>query len=118
MTEEQYKVLEKYEQTLNAAVKCNFLRMGYAEFNEVAAVYDQLYTPLRPGQRNCNTCRLNALKTLGKAYFQEKQDREVKEAEKKAENKPVESPKAPKTTKTTSKPDKKAGRPKKIDLSK
>lgn len=105
MTEEQYKVLEKYEQTLRNAVFNNFLRMPAAEFNEVAAVYDQLFTPLRPSQRNCNTCRLNALKTLGRNFLEEKARREAaKEENKQAEAAEVKAPKN------------KGGRPKKIKL--
>lgn len=138
MTEEQYKVLKKYEQQLTAAAKNNFLRLTHNEFNELAGVYDGLFRPLRQSQRNCNTCRLNALKSLYNAFIGEKMGREVKaqkeaeEAAKNAENKPqeetptekpVEKPKAtntntPKATKTnkgtTNK--KNAGRPKKIDI--
>ena len=96
MTEEQYKVLKKYEQQLTAAARNNFLRLSSAEFNELAAVYDSLFRPLRPSQRNCNTCRLNALKSLYNAFQGEKAEREVKaqlEAEaaaKNAEDKPQE----------------------------
>ena len=85
MTEEQYKVLEKYEQTLNNALRNSFLRMTPNEFNEVAEVYDQLFTPLRKTQRACNTCRLNALKTLGRAYNAEKEKRLAEEAKKERE---------------------------------
>lgn len=138
MTEEQYQVLLKYEQQLTAAAKCNFLRMSASDFNVLAAVYDNLFRPLRPSQRNCNTCRLNALKSLYNAFIGEKMEREVKaqmEEQEKAkaeqeENNPVEATETPveepqatntNTTKatetnkgTTTK--KKAGRPKKIDI--
>lgn len=135
MTEEQYQILVKYEQQLTAAAKNNFLRLSSAEFNELAGVYDGLFRPLRQSQRNCNTCRLNALKSLYNAYVGEKAQREVK-AQKEVDNKPqeedgllkpaekpVEEPKATKTNApkatntnkgTTDK--KKAGRPKKIDI--
>ena len=117
MTEEQYKVLEKFEQTLNAALNSNFVRMSPNDFNEVAAVYDQLFTPLRKTQRACNTCRLNALKALGRVYNAEKEKRAQEAAEKAAE-KPAESPKTSKVINTITNAIKKAGRPKKIDLSK
>ena len=113
MTEEQYKVLEKYDSQLNAALNSSFLRLTPNEFNEVAAVYDQLFTPLRKSQRACNTCRLNALKTLGRAYKEEK-DKRAQEAAKQAE----ESAKTINVIETITKVIKKAGRPKKIDLSK
>lgn len=96
MTEEQYQVLLKYEQQLTAAAKCNFLRMSASDFNVLAAVYDNLFRPLRPSQRNCNTCRLNALKSLYNAFIGEKMEREVKaqkeveEAARNAENNPQE----------------------------
>lgn len=120
MTEEQYKVLEKYEQTLNNALRNSFLRMTPNEFNEVAEVYDQLFTPLRKTQRACNTCRLNALKTLGRAYNAEKEKRlaeEAKKEEEKQEEKPAETPKTTKVINTITNAIKKVGRPKKIDLS-
>lgn len=120
MTEEQYQILVKYEQQLTAAAKCNFLRLTPNEFNELAGVYDGLFRPLRQSQRNCNTCRLNALKSLYNAYVGEKAQREVKEQEEKsaakASDKPVETKKTNNNTKTSPASKKTAGRPKKIDI--
>ena len=110
MTEEQYKVLEKYDSVLNAAVKSNFLRLPSSEFNEIAAVYDQLFTPLRQSQRNCNTCRLNALKTIGRVYFDEKEKRAAEAAEKTAE-----SGKQGGMIKTITNAIKRAGKPRKLN---
>lgn len=123
MTQEQFEVLQKYEKQITAAAKCNFLRLSPSEFNELAAVYDSIYPPLRQSQRNCNTCRINALKSLFNAFQGEKAEREVKaqleakeKAEKEATEKPVESDKEGKQGFLSSIIKKKAGRPKKIDL--
>lgn len=111
MTEEQYRVLQKYEDKLNNALRNSFLRMSPSEFNEVAAVYDQLYTPLRQSQRNCNTCRLNALKTLGRAYNEEKTRRALEEAAKSENEKPLDLG----VEKVIKNIIKKVGRPRKIN---
>lgn len=119
MTDEQYQVLKKYEQQLTAAAKNNFLRLSSAEFNELAAVYDSLFRPLRPSQRNCNTCRINALKTLYGVYKEAAINAEKNQEEEAPENateKPVESDKEGKQGFFSSIIKKKAGRPKKIDL--
>lgn len=116
MTDEQYQVLKKYEQQLTAAAKNNFLRLSSAEFNELAAVYDSLFRPLRPSQRNCNTCRINALKTLYGVYKEAEKNQQEEEAPENATEKPVESNKEGKQGFFSSIIKKKAGRPKKIDL--
>lgn len=108
MTDEQFEILKKYEDKLRAAVNCSFMRLTHSEFSEIAAVYDQLYTPLRVAQRNCNSCRLNAVKTIGRDYFKvrnEKAEAERIEREKAKEGKGDEIKKVSK-----------AGRPKKIKL--
>ena len=106
MTEEQYKTLEKYESVFTAAINNNFLRVSHEDFNIIAAIYDKIFIPLRPSQRNCNTCRLNALKAIGRAYFGEKEKKAVKEQEKGKSG----------FTETIKRVFNKGGRPKKINL--
>ena len=106
MTEEQYKTLEKYESVFTAAINNNFLRVSHEDFNIIAAIYDKIFIPLRPSQRNCNTCRLNALKAIGRAYFGEKEKRAADEKKDKEKSGFTE----------TIKKVFKGGRPKKINL--
>lgn len=112
MTDEQYKTLEKYENVFNAAINNNFLRVSHEDFTIIAAVYDKLFTPLRPTQRNCNTCRLNALKSIGRAYFGEKENRAKQQAEKTNNSEAVKTNTFGETIKKVFK----GGRPKKINL--
>lgn len=65
LTKEQYEKLKPYEKQLIAAYKQSFVHMGNEDFNKVAAIYAEVFTPLNPGQMRCNTCRLNALRKLG-----------------------------------------------------
>lgn len=69
MTEEIYNELKEWEGVLMNAVNNSFIHMTSTDFNKIAAIYNKLFTPLRKGQMNCNTCRLNALRKLGEAYI-------------------------------------------------
>lgn len=89
MTQEQFEKLKPWEKVLNNAVRCDFIHLSATEFNKIAEIYEEvLGEKLTVRQRNCNTCRLNALKKLG-AEFIAYRDRDQK-------------------------PKRKAGRPKKI----
>lgn len=97
MNRDNFEKLQKWENVLNNAVKKSFIHLSTSEFNEIASIYDSIYTPLTRQQRNCNSCRLTALQKLGKDYFAFKAGIGA-ESEKEKETK------------------KKVGRPKKIDL--
>ncbi len=108
MTKEQYERLEKFEAELRYAVRMNFMSMTNGKFAELTMIYKDLYgQELNKRQMGCSTCRLNALKRLGKDYFAYQQELAEKE---KAERLNVEEPKSEEPKK------KKAGRPRKIDL--
>lgn len=71
MTKEQREKLEKWEKVLYNAWKNDYVHLKSNEFNEIAEIYAELFTPLRVGQKNCNSCRLTALKKLAGEYFKE-----------------------------------------------
>lgn len=74
MTRELVKKCSAYEKAFNWAINSNFVRMSNAEFSAVAALYTEaLGKGLSASQMTCNTCRLNAMKTLGKEYFKWKE---------------------------------------------
>lgn len=95
MTKEQYEKLQPYEKNIKNAVKNSFVHMTSSEFEKVAVIYAEIFNQqLTRSQRNCNTCRLNALKKLGEAYNAYTEEVQEKET---ADDKP-----------------KKTGRPKKL----
>lgn len=105
MNEEIYKQCTEWEKVFHNALKINFLRLTMDEWNKIALLYEQHFDKkIRPNERGCNNCRLRIVKEMGKAYFNEKETREIK-AEKEKE----------KEKETTEKP-KKIGRPRKINL--
>ena len=70
LSKEQREYLKEYEDVMRNAVKNDFVHLTSSEFDKIAVVYNQLFTPLRKSQQTCNTCRLNALKRLGELYFE------------------------------------------------
>lgn len=72
MTKEQIEKLNKWETVLNNAVSHNFIHLSTDEFNEIASVYDEIFTPLTKRERGCNLCRLKAVKKVGEEYLKEK----------------------------------------------
>lgn len=105
MNEEIYKQCTEWEKVFHNALKINFLRLTMDEWNKIALLYEEYFNKkIRPNERGCNNCRLRIVKEMGKAYFDEKETREIK-AEKEKE----------KEKETTEKP-KKIGRPRKINL--
>lgn len=102
MTREEVEKCSKWEQQFIWAVRTNFVHLSQSDFNEIAKLYkDIMGVTLSKSQKNCNTCRLNALKTLGAEYLKWRDDyiRQDREAEKDEEQ-----------------PKKKGGRPKKINI--
>lgn len=103
MNEEIYKQCTEWEKVFHNALKINFLRLTMDEWNKIALLYEQHFNKkIRPNERGCNNCRLRIVKEMGKAYFDEKETREIK-AEKEKEKETTEKPK-------------KIGRPRKINL--
>ena len=70
MTQEQFEKLMEYEQELRWAYRQNFLSMGSGKFGELMVIYKELYnSELSKAQKNCGTCRLNAVKRIATDYF-------------------------------------------------
>ena len=99
MTQELYEKCKAYEQSFRWAINSNFVHMTSSEFAKVAALYKEAFDDEVKNQ-NCNTCRLRALQTLGKSYFEYQQEIANEQKEERAEE--------PKK--------KKVGRPPKIDI--
>lgn len=92
----QIERLKEFEKAMRNAVKNDFVHLSSSEFNKIAEVYNEVFTPLRKSQMACNTCRLKALKQLGELYYSTMEKGEKSEKGEKVESK------------------KKGGRPKKI----
>lgn len=156
MTEEQFRILEPYEQSFRWAIRSNFIHMSNGEFTTIKNLYHEVFGKnMTVAQSNCNACRLKALQEMGRAYFEykeaaeaaknaekkpqeedgalkpaetpengaeipvkEAQTPEVEETPEKATEEGTEEPKTEEVNKDTTAPKKKAGRPKKIDLTK
>ena len=104
MTKEQFEECRKYEQEFRWAIRSNFVHMSQGDFNEVARLYKEILgVSMNKSQMTCNTCRLNALKALGKDYF-DTMDIIAKEQQESALQEEIEAKK------------KKGGRPKKINI--
>lgn len=92
MKKENIEKLQPFEQKLRYAVKQNFMSMASGEFSQLMDIYEDEYgTSLTQAQRNCSTCRLNALKRLGNDYFNtiaEQQKEERMKEEEQVEEKP------------------------------
>ena len=85
MTQEQYEKCIPWEQVLRWAAKSNFVHISNGEFNQIAAIYKEVFNEsLTLSQMTCNTCRLKALTRLWNEYEtfqqelaqQQKQERE------------------------------------------
>ncbi len=104
MTREQFEKCKPYEQTFKWAIRSNFVHLSTSEFSEIAKLYKEILgVTMTKAQMTCGTCRLNALKALGKDFF-DTMDILAKEQQ----ESPVEE--------ETEAPKKKGGRPKKINI--
>lgn len=93
MDRETYNKLKKFEDIFKHAIKMDFLRIGWETFDEIADIYEQYFNvKMNKSQRNCNSCRLKAVKQLGKAYFEVAlaYEKEAEQEAKKAAEKEVE----------------------------
>ena len=89
MTQEIFERLNKFEKVLSNAVRCDFVRVSSLDFCEIAGIYAQLFgVELTQRQKNCNTCRLNALKKVGEEYFAYQQELARKQTEKRKGGRP------------------------------
>lgn len=72
MTKEQFEVLEKYKDRLTTAYKSNYCRnLSSYQLDEIHKTYLDITNIDYHLNRNCSTCILNFLKTVGKLYFEE-----------------------------------------------
>lgn len=105
MTKEIYERLKEYENILKYAISMDYLRVTPDVFKVLADIYkDYTGKALTRSQLNCNSCRIKAIKELGKGYYAY-----VPEVEDTVERKIDEN----KEVKTETK---KRGRPRKIDI--
>lgn len=71
MKNEIYLKLNPIERQLRSAQDSNYARLSSADFESFCAVYELQYgIALTKNERNCNTCRLKALKRIAKDYFE------------------------------------------------
>lgn len=99
MKKELYEKGKEFENIFKYALKMDFLRVTPEVFNEIMQIYEEHFgKKLSKSQKQCNTCRLKAIKEIGKVYFEEQEKQEEQE----------EQP--PKSE------GKKRGRPRKLDV--
>ena len=104
MTKEQFEKLKPYEAQLRWAAKSSFVHMTNGMFNDIAAIYAEIYGEgLTQSQRGCNTCRLKALTRLFNSYEEYTNKLAQEQKEERVENAETQEVK------------KKPGRKKKID---
>ena len=102
MKKELYDKAKEFENIFKYALKMDFLRVTPEVFNEIMKIYEeQFQKKLSKSQKQCNTCRLKAIKEIGKVYFEEQEKQ--KEQEKQEEQPPKSE-------------GKKRGRPRKLDV--
>lgn len=69
MTKEIYTKLKEYENIMKYAVSMDYLRVTPDVFKKLADIYkEHTGKALTKMQMNCNSCRLKAIKELGKDY--------------------------------------------------
>lgn len=110
MSKEIYERLKEYENILKYALSMDYLRVTPDVFKVLAEIYkDYTGKALTKSQLNCNSCRIKAIKELGKGYYAytPEEEKEVKKIQKLT----VKSePHTEKTSKT------RRGRPRKIEF--
>ena len=71
MKNEQYLDLLPIERQLKSAQDSNYARLSATEFEKFCSIYGALYgVALTRNEKNCNVCRLKALKKVAKDYFE------------------------------------------------
>ena len=108
MKKELYDKAKEFENIFKYALKMDFLRVTPEVFNEIMKIYEEQFgKKLSKSQKQCNTCRLKAIKEIGKVYFEEQEEQE-KQKEQKEQEKQEEQP--------SKSEGKKRGRPRKLDV--
>lgn len=70
ITKEQYLALLPIERQLKSALYSNYARVAAVEFERFCDTYKEIYgVELTRAERNCNTCRLKALKKVAVDYY-------------------------------------------------
>lgn len=87
LTKEQYEKLIPYEKEIKSAYRNSFVHMAGSEFQKIAAIYAEIFPPLRKSQMGCNTCRLNTLRKLGELYINYTEEHKDEKKEKKERTK-------------------------------
>ena len=102
MKKELYDKAKEFENIFKYALKMDFLRVTPEVFNEIMKIYEEQFEKkLSKSQKQCNTCRLKAIKEIGRVYFEEQ------EKQKEQEEQEEQPPKSE---------GKKRGRPRKLDV--
>lgn len=71
MKNDIYIKLNPIERQLRSAQDSNYARLSAAQFEEFCSIYKEQYgIELTKNERNCNICRLKALKKMAKDYFE------------------------------------------------
>ena len=71
MKQEIYLQLLPIERQLKSAQQSNYARLSAAEFEKFCNLYKDTYgVELTRNEKNCNTCRLKAIKKIAKDYFE------------------------------------------------
>ena len=95
MNKEQHDKLIKYEQIFNTAISSNYYRSMDSHFaSDFIDMCHELHIYVKP---SCPACVLNALKTMGKLYFDYKEP---------VEEKPIQDTQKPEDIETITKPNK------------
>ena len=105
MKKELYDKAKEFENIFKYAIKMDFLRVTPEVFNEIMEIYEEHFgKKLSKSQRQCNTCRLKAIKEIGKVYFEEQEKQKEQKEQEEQEGQPPKSE------------GKKRGRPRKLDV--
>lgn len=98
MDTELYTKAKEFENIFRYALKMDFLRVTPEVFDSIMKIYEEQFgKKLSKSQKQCNSCRLKAIKELGRVYFEEQQKQKTEEEKPKSEGK-------------------KRGRPRKLDV--
>ena len=102
MNKQQHDKLNKYEQIFHTAISSNYYRSMDSRFAaDFISMCHELNVYIKP---SCPACVLNALKTMGKLYFDYKEP---------VEEKPIQDTQKPEDIKTITKPVKVSQKPQK-----
>lgn len=108
MNTELYNKAKEFENIFRYALKMDFLRVTPEVFDSIMKIYEEQFgKKLSKSQKQCNSCRLKAIKELGRVYFEEQQKQKKEEEKKKEQQQEEQQPKSK---------GKRRGRPRKLDV--